>query len=78
MFTVTLIGPDGVGKNTVSQELEASLKLPIKYIYMRMNVEASNVMLPSTRWWETRKKEKGISGHVTSLNLLDFGICQSE
>lgn len=68
MFTVTLIGPDGVGKTTVSKELEASLKLPIKYIYMGMNVEASNVMLPTTRWWETRKKKKGISGHVIPRN----------
>jgi adenylate kinase len=68
MFTVTLVGPDGVGKTTVSKELEASLKLPIKYIYMGMNVEASNVMLPTTRWWETRKKKKGISGHVIPRN----------
>jgi predicted ATP-grasp superfamily ATP-dependent carboligase/thymidylate kinase len=68
MFTVTLIGPDGVGKTTVSKELVASFKLPIKYIYMGMNVEASNIMLPTTRWWETRKKNKGISGHVIPKN----------
>ena len=64
MFTVTLIGPDGVGKTTVAKQLEATFKLPIKYIYMGMNVEASNVMLPTTRWWETRKKNKGISGRI--------------
>ncbi len=64
MFTVTLIGPDGVGKTTVSKELEESFNLPLKYIYMGMNVEASNIMLPTTRWWETRKKNKGITGHV--------------
>ena len=68
MFTVTLKGPDGVGKTTVSKELEASFKLPIKSIYMGIDVEASNVMLPTTRWWETRKKKKGISGHVIPRN----------
>lgn len=68
MFTVTLIGPDGVGKTTVSKALEASFKLPIKYIYMGMNVEASNIMLPTTRWWETRKKSQGISGRVIPRN----------
>jgi len=71
MFTVTLIGPDGVGKTTVAKELEATFKLPTKYIYMGMNVEASNVMLPTTRWWETRKKDKGITGHDMSRTIIE-------
>lgn len=55
MFTVSLIGPDGVGKTTIAQRLQGDFPLPVKYIYMGMNPEASNYMLPTTRWWEKRK-----------------------
>lgn len=55
MFTVALIGPDGVGKTTIAKLLETSCTLPIKYIYMGLNAQASNYMLPTTRWWERRK-----------------------
>src|SRR5215203_2108633 len=49
MFTVALIGPDGAGKSTISRRLQASLNRPIKYVYMGINLEASNIMLPTTR-----------------------------
>ena len=49
MFTVALIGPDGSGKTTVGRRLERSLTLPVKYIYMGINRDASNIMLPTTR-----------------------------
>jgi thymidylate kinase len=49
MFTVALIGPDGAGKSTIGRRLQASVGLPIKYVYMGINLEASNVMLPTTR-----------------------------
>lgn len=58
MLTVCLIGPDGVGKTTIAKTVEASLSLPAKYIYMGMNPETSNYMLPTTRWWEGRKKRR--------------------
>ena len=54
MFSVSLVGPDGVGKTTVAKQLERSFPLPIKYIYMGDNVESSNYQLPTTRWWKTR------------------------
>ena len=49
MFTVALIGPDGAGKSTISRRLQASINRPIKYVYMGINLEASNIMLPTTR-----------------------------
>jgi len=54
-FTVALIGPDGVGKTTIARHLESRSKLPIKYLYMGENPQASNVTLPTMRWWKGRK-----------------------
>ena len=55
MFTVALIGPDGVGKTTIARHLERDFPLPLKYMYMGDNVESCNHMLPTTRWWKRRK-----------------------
>lgn len=55
-FTVALIGPDGVGKTTIARRLEREFPLPLKYLYMGDNVEACNVMLPTTRWWKRRQR----------------------
>jgi thymidylate kinase len=49
LFTVALIGPDGSGKSTIGRRLENALALPVKYMYMGVNLEASNRMLPTTR-----------------------------
>ncbi|HEX9652596.1 MAG TPA: hypothetical protein VGA99_02700 [bacterium] len=54
MFTVTIIGPDGVGKTTIVSRLQAGLPMPVKLIYMGDNVETSNYMLPTARWWKRR------------------------
>ncbi|MGH3091699.1 MAG: hypothetical protein ACRDOG_05135, partial [Gaiellaceae bacterium] len=48
-FTVALIGPDGAGKTTVARRLEGSLEGPVKYLYMGVNPDASNHLLPTTR-----------------------------
>lgn len=56
MFTVSLIGPDGVGKTTIARHLEASFPFSVRYVYMGLNPESSNYMLPTTRWWEARKQ----------------------
>ncbi|MGQ0659047.1 MAG: hypothetical protein ACT4NU_13345 [Chromatiales bacterium] len=79
MFTVALIGPDGVGKTTIAKRLEASLPLPTKYLYMGLNPDACNYMLPTTRWWEKRKaKRKSVKGamqddtkHIQSARRSD-------
>ncbi len=49
MFSVALIGPDGAGKTTVGRRLGNVLPLPVKYIYMGINRDSSNHMLPTTR-----------------------------
>jgi len=59
MFTVALIGPDGVGKTTVSRQLEQTLPMPARYVYMGVNLDASNVALPSSRLIQSLRKLLG-------------------
>lgn len=49
MFTVALIGPDGAGKSTIGRKLQEISPLPMKYVYMGVNLESSNLVLPTTR-----------------------------
>jgi thymidylate kinase len=49
MFTVALIGPDGAGKTTIGRRLERSLPFRVKYLYMGVSADSSNVLLPTTR-----------------------------
>lgn len=49
MFSVALIGPDGAGKTTVANQLPDTLPVPVRYIYMGINRDSSNHMLPTTR-----------------------------
>lgn len=55
MSSVTLIGPDGAGKTTLTRRLEASGLLPFRYLYMGVNIAASNVALPTSRLAERLK-----------------------
>jgi thymidylate kinase len=59
MFTVALIGPDGAGKSTIGRRLLTALRLPIKYVYLGINLEASNFMLPTTRLVYALKRMRG-------------------
>jgi thymidylate kinase len=57
---VALIGADGSGKSTISRMLEtASLPAPVKRIYMGVNLEASSLMLPTTRLLVAAKRAQG-------------------
>jgi thymidylate kinase len=47
--TIALIGPDGAGKTTIARRLEQELPLPVKYLYMGVNLNTSNLVLPTTR-----------------------------
>lgn len=59
MFTVALIGPDGAGKSTIAHKLEEVSSLPIKYLYMGVNLESSNQVLPTTRLLLEFKRAQG-------------------
>lgn len=61
MFTVALIGPDGAGKTTVARRLERSLPMPAKYLYMGVNADSSNHLLPTTRLVRAIKRARGVS-----------------
>jgi thymidylate kinase len=59
-LTVALVGADGAGKSTLSRRLEtADLPAPVKTIYMGVNLEASSLMLPTTRLLLAAKRAKG-------------------
>ncbi len=61
MFTVALIGPDGAGKTTVARTLEHALGIPAKYIYMGVNWDASEQLLPTTRVIQAIRRARGRS-----------------
>lgn len=47
--TVALIGPDGTGKTTIAKALVSSGAVPMRYLYMGMSIESSNLALPTSR-----------------------------
>lgn len=47
-FTVALIGADGAGKTTVAAALDRRLPMAVHYLYMGVNAEAANQLLPTT------------------------------
>jgi thymidylate kinase len=49
MSSIAIIGPDGAGKTTITRMLQASSSLPLKYLYMGINIEASNFALLTSR-----------------------------
>jgi thymidylate kinase len=57
-FTIALIGPDGSGKTTISRRLESILSIPIRYLYMGINPDSSNVLLPTT--WLIRSLKRAL------------------
>jgi thymidylate kinase len=65
MFTVALIGPDGAGKSTIGRKLQETSPLPIKYVYMGVNLESSNLVLPTTRLLLEVKRARGQRPDIT-------------
>lgn len=68
MFSVALIGPDGAGKTTITRTLAKSSQLPFKYLYMGINVEASNYALPWSRLIEYLRERKREPTAATSAS----------
>jgi thymidylate kinase len=65
MRSVALIGPDGAGKTTLTRMLLHSGELPFRYIYMGVDIDASNLALPTSRLaarWKRRGRPRGASG----------------
>ncbi len=63
MLTVALIGADGSGKTTIAKRLLESFPLPIKYLYMGVSVESSNVALPTSRLvhaWKVHRHKRSL------------------
>lgn len=59
MFTVALIGADGAGKSTICRQLAMERPAEIKTIYMGINIQASNIALPTTRLYRWAKIRTG-------------------
>jgi thymidylate kinase len=59
MFTCALIGADGSGKSTVCERLPAALPMPMKCLYMGVNSERSQYVLPTTRLIRAAKRAFG-------------------
>jgi thymidylate kinase len=56
MFSVALIGPDGAGKSTIAGMLAESFPISVKVLYMGVNLDSSNVMLPTSRLIRNMKR----------------------
>ena len=71
-LTVALVGPDGAGKSTISARLRrATLPAPVKTIYMGVNLEASTLMLPTTRLLLAAKRARGGRPDLVASSLRD-------
>ena len=74
MSSVALIGPDGAGKTTLTRMLEQSGLLPFKYLYMGVDLSASNVALPTTRLLRRLRRGSGTRrGDSVSRDRLGRG-----
>ena len=72
MITIALIGGDGAGKSAVASLLRSNFPEPLKYLYMGINIESSNIALPTSRFIEKMKKGGNPSsngnGQINSLH----------
>jgi thymidylate kinase len=66
MASVALIGPDGAGKTTLTRMLEQSDVLPFRYLYMGIDIPASNLALPTSRLIERLKQRGPAAGGGTA------------
>ena len=74
MATVAIIGADGSGKSTVCRALIRNSQLPLKYVYMGVNLDAGSVMLPTTRlirWLKRRHSPSAVSRASGPAQRLD-------
>jgi predicted ATP-grasp superfamily ATP-dependent carboligase/thymidylate kinase len=60
-LTVALIGPDGAGKTSVAGRLARVLPRPVTYLYMGVNPDSSNLLLPTTRLVHAVRRARGVT-----------------
>jgi thymidylate kinase len=71
-LSVALVGPDGAGKSTITAHLRhATLPAPVTTIYMGVNLEASTLMLPTTRLLLAAKRARGGRPDLVASSLRD-------
>lgn len=60
-LTVALVGADGAGKSAITDRLRVTSQLPaeVRTVYMGVNLEASTLMLPTTRLLLAARKARG-------------------
>jgi thymidylate kinase len=58
MASIAIIGPDGAGKTTLTRMLERSGILPFRYLYMGVDLKASNIALPTSRLFQRMKERE--------------------
>ena len=73
MSSVALIGSDGAGKTTIARLLLERSPVRFKFLYMGINLESSNVLLPSSRFIERVKRllNKGLSTNAPASARRD-------
>lgn len=79
MTAVALIGCDGAGKTTVAEMLIRRSPFPVRYVYMGVNADSSNISLPTTRLVHALKvrgvrKERRKRGEAVSAPVSLHGI----
>jgi thymidylate kinase len=63
---VALVGPDGAGKSAVTRALATRLPVPVRVVYLGVNLEASTTMLPTTRVALAMKRRRGGRADMTA------------
>ena len=72
MTTVALIGPDGAGKSSIVRRVAHGLHVPTTIVYMGINLEASTLMLPTTRLaLEVKRRRQGRPDMVGATSSAD-------
>ena len=64
--TVALIGQDGAGKSTIARAVSDALPFDAGLVYMGVNLDASSVMLPTTRLALGLKRRGGRRADMTA------------
>ncbi len=71
--TVAIVGPDGAGKSAVVKALPEALPVSTRTVYLGVNLEASDSMLPTTRLALAMKRRGGGQHPPSALSFDGSG-----